>query len=42
MELTQLKYFKVLAETENLTKTAENYICQPLRSAAASTVWNMS
>ena len=23
MELTQLKYFKVLAETENLTKTAE-------------------
>ena len=41
MELTQLKYFKVLAETENLTKTAEK-LYQPLRSAAASTVWNMS
>ena len=39
MELTQLKYFKVLAETENLTKTAEKLY---LRSAAASTVWNMS
>ena len=35
MELTQLKYFKVLAETENLTKTAEKlYLSTPALSGS--------